>query len=343
MAGHGKSNHLTGGNWRVVCNRVPCANSGMCLVICDCENGGPAQKALDGGVSSDIRIVRSPQGSYVVKRALNKLKVKADWFADPARSSNEVSGLRAMARLLGQEHVPRVLWEDRSGHQFAMELIDSRLQNWKVRLLCGDVSLATARTAARLLAELHSRSSAEPHLASQFKNTRPFIELRVQPFFERIAQRNPLLASAVTDVVERMQARRVALVHGDYSPKNLLVDQHEVVVLDCEVAHWGDPRFDVAFCAAHLILKSFRRTDSRAALLSAVGAFLWEYQRSGVAPLDCDLFRQLGCLMLARIEGDSPVDYLQDLDLSEVRKFATELIVRPSAWGHSDWGQVRNE
>ena len=296
---------------------------------------GSPEVVLNGGISSDIRIVHSPQGRQVVKRALNRLRVEADWFSDPARSSIEVSGLRVMAMLLGQEHVPKVLWEDPANHQFAMELIDSRLQNWKERLLRGDVCLATAQTAARLLAQLHTRSAADPSLSSQFESSRPFIELRIQPFFVRIAEKNPSLASSVMDVVERMQAGRIALVHGDYSPKNLLVDQEDVVILDCEVAHWGDPRFDVAFCIAHLTLKSFRRGAPKAPLASAADAFLREYRRSGPAPLDYDFVRQLGCLLLARIEGDSPVDYLQELDIGEVRKFATELIVRPSSWAQS--------
>jgi len=284
---------------------------------------------LDGGVSSDIRIISTPQGKQVVKRALGKLKVEAEWFSDPARSSIEAEGLSAIAMLLGQAHAPKVLWVDETSHQFAMELIKPRFRNWKRQLLRGDIDIANAVAAGRLLGQLHIKSSRDPSLAARFANTGPFVELRIRPFFERIAQRNPALAPSIAEIVLELRATRNALVHGDYSPKNLLVDGHDMVILDCEVAHWGDPRFDVAFCLAHLLLKLFRRTASTPPLLSSILAFLAAYRRHGPTVIDRYLVRQLGCLVLARLEGDSPVDYLADLDANEVKRFATELILRP--------------
>src|SRR3569833_2532507 len=284
---------------------------------------------LDGGVSSDIRIVRTLQGSYVVKRALERLRVKASWFSDPARSSIEVRGPPQLARLLGQACVPRVLWADEAGHSFAMELIDTRFKNWKQQLLRGNVDIATARAVGRLLGQLHSRSHSDPCLASQFDNRQPFIELRIRPFFDRIAQSNPALAPAIADIVHNILAARNALVHGDFSPKNLLVAAGEVVILDCEVAHWGDARFDVAFCTAHLLLKSFRRTAPTPLILAAIHAFLSDYRLAGLVPLVKHFVQHLGCLLVARLEGDSPVDYLDDINVSEVKQLATELILRP--------------
>ncbi|MBN8888263.1 MAG: aminoglycoside phosphotransferase family protein [Rudaea sp.] len=295
-----------------------------------------SETILDGGVSSDIRIVHSSQGNYVVKHALEKLRVEADWHSDPARSSIEVDGLRTIAALLGQAHAPRVLWSDASAHRFAMELIDPRYKNWKQLLLGGDVDLATARSAGRLLGLLHARSSTSADIARRFTNTRTFVELRIRPFFERVAERNPALAPAVTRVVERIQSHRNAWVHGDYSPKNLLVDGADVVILDCEVAHWGDARFDIAFCVTHLLLKSFRRDADALPLLSAAAAFLTEYRRCGLNVVDGDLLQQIGCLMLARLEGDSPVDYLRDLDAYTVKRIAIEFILSASTPAESN-------
>ncbi|MBS0420114.1 MAG: phosphotransferase [Proteobacteria bacterium] len=288
--------------------------------------------SLDGGVSSDIRIVSTPQGKQVVKRALGKLRVEAEWLSDPARSSIEVQGLRAIAMLLGQAHAPRVLWVDEASHQFAMELIEPRFRNWKRELLRGNVDIDNAVAAGRLLGQLHGRSSDDPSLPAQFANTAPFVELRIRPFFERIAQRNPALAPNVAHTVQELLITRNALVHGDYSPKNLLVDGHDMVILDCEVAHWGDPRFDIAFCLAHPLLKLFRRAASAPPLLSSILAFLTAYRREGRPVLDRHFVRQLGCLILARLEGDSPVDYLSDLNADEVKRFATELILQPTTF-----------
>lgn len=302
--------------------------------------GGPRDSALGGGVSSDLWIERAPGGDYVVKRALGKLKVKADWFSDPARSSTEVRGLRAIAALIGQAYVPKVLWVDEAKHQFAMELVDPRFKNWKQQLLGGSVDLDTARTAGRLLGELHARSSRDPAMAGQFASAKQLIELRIRPYFDRIAQRNPALAPTIKNVVECLLSTRIALVHGDYSPKNLLVASGDVVILDCEVAHWGDARFDVAFCVTHLLLKSFRRGAPTPLLLCATLAFLSEYRRAGLDVLDREFARQLGCLLLARLEGDSPVDYLGDLDVNAVARFAVELMLRPAVFADSGFGAL---
>ena len=287
--------------------------------------------ALAGGVSSDIRIVDSPAGRCVIKRALPRLRVEAEWYADPVRSSIEVRALRAIADLIGQAHVPKVLWVDAERHRFAMELIPPRLRNWKEQLMRGEVDLSTARASGRLLGKLHRRSATAPGLAAEFADTGPFDELRVRPYFARIAERNPALAPTINRVVDELQRSASALVHGDYSPKNLLADGDEIVILDCEVAHWGDARFDIAFCTTHLLLKAFRRDAPSILLLCAALAFLAEYRKAGLDVLDIRFARQLGCLLLARLEGDSPVDYLADVNAGVVKAFATDLLLDPPA------------
>lgn len=287
------------------------------------------ETVLTGGVSSDIRIVHTLDGSFVVKQALEKLKVKADWRADPARSSVEVRALRTIARLLGPAHAPRVLWVNAANHRFAMELIAPRFGNWKHQLLSGDVNLSTARSAGDLLGLLHTRSSTSATIARLFSNIELFTALRIRPYFERVAQGNPALAAAIANTVDGMLRSRTALVHGDYSPKNLLADGADVVILDCEVAHWGDPRFDIAFCITHLLLKSFRRGAQAMALCDAAMAFLSAYRKVGLPVLDRHLARQTGCLLLARLEGDSPADYLADLDAQSVKRLASDLLLHP--------------
>jgi aminoglycoside phosphotransferase (APT) family kinase protein len=212
-----------------------------------------------------------------------------------------------------------------------MELIHPRFRSWKERLMRGEIDLSTARASGRLLGELHRRSATAPGLAADFADTRPFDELRIRPYFARVAERNPALAPAIARVVDELQGSASALVHGDYSPKNLLVDADEIVILDCEVAHWGDPRFDVAFCTTHLLLKAFRREAPSMLLLCAALAFLCEYRKSGLDVLDIRLAQQLGCLLLARLEGDSPVDYLEEVNADVVKALATDLLIDPPA------------
>ena len=178
---------------------------------------------------------------------------------------------------------------------------------------------------------MHTRSAALAHRASEFANREYFEQLRIDPFFIRIAQRNPDLAPNVSEVIAALRAPGEALVHGDYSPKNLLVDGAEVVILDCEVAHWGNPRFDIAFCLAHLLLKGTRRGVVSKPYIEAAQAFIASYRANGlISALDAMLVRITGCMLIARFEGDSPVDYREQLDAVHIKQVASEMIRHPA-------------
>lgn len=293
------------------------------------QTSGRREEALPGGVSSDIRVVREGSGAYVIKRALPKLRVKADWFSDPSRSANEVDALRVMRELVGREHVPEVLWSDPASNEFAMDLVEPRFLNWKAELMAGKVEVRTARAAGTVLGRLHGRSAIRPDVQHRFADVRFFEELRIAPYFRRISAINGYLASAVEDVITGMDQRRACLVHGDFSPKNILADGAEIVVLDCEVAHWGDPRFDLAFCLTHLVLKALRRRASASKLLASALALLSAYRSEGPDIIDADLVRVLACLLIARLEGDSPVEYLDDLDTAHVKQFSERWLLAP--------------
>jgi D-3-phosphoglycerate dehydrogenase len=289
------------------------------------------ETVLGGGVASDIRIVDTIAGPIVVKEALPELKVKAYWPSDPARSSIEVDALKTIAELLGEGTVPRVLWSDPEKHRFGMSLVDPRFRNWKRDLLDGRIDLETAARAGAMLGEMHGRSAKRPDIAARFADTKYFEELRVRPYFHRIAERNPALAPAIHRAIDGMRdSPEKALVHGDYSPKNMLADGSEIVLLDCEVAHWGDPRFDLAFCLSHLILKAMRRGADPKRIAEAANAFLDAYRGEGLAVLDRRLNILVGCLVLARLEGDSPVEYLDDLDVAAAKRVAVSMIENPA-------------
>ncbi len=267
------------------------------------------------GVSGDVTFVDGPNGPIVVKRALPKLKVAADWFASPERSAVEATCLQVLAEVLGQDAVPRVLWIDEASHSFAMERLPDRLIPWKARLLACDVDIRTAHQAGRLLGQLHTRTHRRPELATQFHDLTHLRTLRIHPYHERVAQRRPDLAAAIQSVIDRMLAERQCLVHGDYSPKNLLTEGADVVILDCEVAHWGDPRFDIAFCLCHLLLKIVHSRACVEDIAQSADAYLAAYRAEGLPVLDAELSRATGCLILARVIGDSPVDYLDSAEL----------------------------
>lgn len=292
---------------------------------------------LEGGVASDIRVVETAGGPLVVKRALAKLRVEADWFSDPDRSLVEVAAIEAFGSLGDADAVPAVVWTRPDEHCFAMRLVDPRLRNWKLDLLAGASDLATARRVGEILGEWHSRSSVRSDLATRFGDRRYFRELRIEPFFDHVAAALPELSDRIGAIAEAMLSRRVALVHGDYSPKNILARGREVVVLDFEVAHWGDPRFDLAFCLTHLMLKSVLKDAPGERMELAITALLAGYRTAGLPICDHHLAQITGCLLLARLYGKSPVEYRDRIDRAAIETRARHLLLAQGARADGDF------
>jgi 5-methylthioribose kinase len=107
-----------------------------------------------------------------------------------------------------------------------------------------------------------------------------------------------------------MLGTRSTLVLGDYAPKNAFAYPGRLLILDFEVAHWGDPAFDPAFCLTHLLLKTLHFRDAR--YLRAADLF-WRAYTAGRGEVDeVAVLRELGCLLLARVDGKSQAEYLVD-------------------------------
>src|SRR5262249_23571909 len=159
-----------------------------------------------------------------------------------------------------------------------------------------------------------------------------FVQLRIDPFYRRIQERLPDVAAAVEPLIDGMMSSRAALCHGDYSPKNILV--HGVgpagfTLVDYETAHQGDPAMDLGFCTSHLVLKSFR--PGADGVLDLVAGF-WRGYAAEVQSLDvADLERRgvahLGLCLLARIDGTSPIDYLDEPARERARNLGRAILL----------------
>jgi len=276
----------------------------------------PHMRTLTGGVSNRTVMVQFEDSrGWVLKQALPKLRVQVDWFCDPARIEREGAGVRAFGQLT-PGHVPQVIFEDRDHHLLAMQAVPQPHDNYKTLLLTGDVQADHVRQFAELLGEAHAASARQAsHFSSAFADRGYFEALRLEPYYRFAAQQTPDAEPFLTALIDATLARRAALVHGDYSPKNVLIHQGRLILLDFEVAHFGDPAFDVGFAMTHYLSKAHHLATHRAALLQAATHF-WQTYRAHIAealPHDehepACVLHTLGC-MLARVRGRSPLEYL---------------------------------
>ena len=287
---------------------------------------------LTGGVSSDIWRIDTPAGPICAKRALSKLRVAAEWHAPIERNLYEARWMQ-VADAAHPGCAPTVLGQHPGLGVLAMCYLPKHAL-WKQQLLDGHAHGVTAQAVGRTLARIHAHSAARPELASQFPSDAIFFDIRLEPYLLATAQRHADLADRLTALVRQTQAHPRALVHGDVSPKNILVDAQGPVFLDAECAVWGDPAFDLAFCLNHLLLKCLWRPAATQAYLQCFDALAHSYL-AGVdwEPPDALELRAatlLPGLLLARVDGKSPVEYLsQDAQRHTVRRAARALLIEP--------------
>ncbi|MEO5698900.1 MAG: aminoglycoside phosphotransferase family protein [Casimicrobiaceae bacterium] len=289
---------------------------------------------LAGGVSSDIWRVDASARTFCVKRALPKLKVERDWFAPVQRNAHEWAWLDfAGAHCPGA--APRLLAHDPAIGAFAMEWLDpATFPVWKARLLEGDADAHVADEVGWLLARLHAASATDDRVPVTFATDDVFFAIRLEPYLIATGDRHPRLAPRLTSLARRTLGTHRALVHGDVSPKNILVGAASPIFLDAECAWFGDPAFDLAFCLNHFLLKCLARRAATSAFLRCFTAMRDAY----VAGVDWEppdaLERRaaelLPALLLARVDGKSPVEYVTlESDRELVRQSAAPLILHP--------------
>ena len=289
---------------------------------------------LTGGVSSDIWRIDTARGPLCAKRALATLRVAAEWHAPIARNAYEARWM-AVADEAVPGAAPRLLGQHATLGVLAMEWLAPETHAlWKHELRDGRVDVGFAAAVGTALARIQSHASARAAtLAPRFDSDTIFLDIRLAPYLTATAARHPDLAPELARLVEATQGTRRSLVHGDVSPKNILVGPRGPVFLDAECAWWGDPAFDLAFCLNHLLLKCLWTPSAADAFLAAFDA-LAEACLSGVdwEPRDALERRAaslLPGLLLARADGKSPVEYLDDASRDRVRRVARALLRRP--------------
>jgi 5-methylthioribose kinase len=295
-----------------------------------------AARPLTGGVSSDIWLVETPHERLCIKRALPALRVAAEWRAPIERSTYEYAWMERVHAILPGA-VPPLLGRSADGAMFAMAYLDPHDHPlWKDVLLRGEIDPAFAGVVGAALANIHSATARDAAVANDFASDHIFHAIRLEPYLLATARRHSDLAPQLQSLTQRTAATKRALVHGDVSPKNILIGRSGPIFLDAECAWHGDPAFDVAFCLNHLLLKCIPLPDRADALLQAFGEFAAHYLArvdwEGACEMEARCATLLPALTLARIDGKSPVEYIvAERDKARVRDIARALIVAPCA------------
>lgn len=333
------------------------------------------QNLAGGVSNRTVYVRRASGEAWVLKQALAKLRVQVDWFSDPARVDREALGIEWLGKLLqaappafdlphgppstpGQAaanagaaaaamekpanapattgRVPALIFHDPEHHLLAMEAVPEPHQNFKTVLLHENVPLFQIGRFGQLLADVHGQSFLRlSELPAPFRDRRYFQNLRLEPYYQYTAEQVPEAAAFLRNLVASTNMRKLCLVHGDYSPKNVLLQGGGLVLLDHEVIHIGDPAFDLGFALTHLLSKALHRPDQRGQFLLAAHLFYTHYlirlagqvqdERWVVETETWAVRHALGCL-LARVAGRSQLEYLTPDEKLKQRVAVTTLM-----------------
>jgi aminoglycoside phosphotransferase (APT) family kinase protein len=296
-------------------------------------NETPKIRILAGGVSNRTVLVERNDGSaWVVKQALEKLRVAVDWFSDPARIHREAAALRILPDLAPPGAITPLVFEDMAFHLLAMRAVPSPHENWKTMLMAGNVRPDHVEQFGRLLGSIHRNASERAdELGEMFDDRSFFQSLRLEPYYQYAGRQVPEAGRFMNELIHDTLANRFTLVHGDYSPKNILVHQDRLVLLDHEVIHWGDGAFDIGFALAHFLSKAHHLPAHRAQFAEAAHRFWTTYaaQTHWPQPMEPRAVRHaLGCL-LARVRGRSPLEYLDEPHRRRQERIAVQMMRSP--------------
>ncbi|MEX2287069.1 MAG: phosphotransferase [Planctomycetaceae bacterium] len=296
---------------------------------------------LAWGVSNVVLRIRPDRGpNFVVKQSRQRLRTRADWFSRLDRIYREVDVMNTLAPLLPKGVVPAVLFEARNDYLFAMEAVAADHVVWKADLLAGRFEPEIAGTLGDYLATIHRGTAGNQSLRQLWSDRQVFDQLRLDPFYRRIADVHSEIRAPVRRLIEQTWSLELCAVHGDFSPKNVLIADGRLTLVDYETGHFGDPAFDLGFFLSHLLLKTVLHASRRVDMLELARVF-WTRYRNGLGDLaeqaefgEVELNRRTvahsAACMLSRIDGKSPVDYLPRDDQQDlVRRFCLNCLLQP--------------
>jgi 5-methylthioribose kinase len=275
-------------------------------------SGKAEVEVLTGGVSCVVLAVKTKEQNLVLKQALPELKVATLWQADQRRAIVEARAMELLHKITPNS-VPELIDLDPETFTLTMKRLPEDCTNWKVDMLAGTVHPKIGGKLGEILATWHNYGQSHKDAQDAFMEDSLFEQLRVTPFYRAVAEKNLPLQARINELITEITTAKITLVHGDFSPKNIMIDsKHDPIVLDFEVAHTGNPVFDLAFLSAHLLCKFLMKEDSshKNKVSECALNFLASYSARSEIEISPNLVAHISLIARARVEGVSLVNYL---------------------------------
>ncbi|MEE2678626.1 MAG: phosphotransferase [Myxococcota bacterium] len=235
---------------------------------------GPVVEPAGDGNINWVRRVRGAERSCVVKQARPQLERFPEYEAPTERIAIEARFYALAASFDPDRVCPRVLAFDPTHHVLVLEDLGDAERLDAALARGADVSGSCA-VVAGFLGRLHA-ACADPARNAGFENA-AMRRLHGEHIFHLPYRENdfplrPAVAARAhelrsdTELIATIDAAyrrylepRGTLVHGDVQPGNVLLTPAGPKLLDAEIAHVGDPAFDIGQLLGHLVLPAAAR------------------------------------------------------------------------------------
>ena len=288
-------------------------------------------KRLKGGVSSEVYKIKTTNNLYCLKRCLKKLLVKKKWIVDINRVKYEYLWLKHCKNILNN-NIPKIFYYDEENKSIVMEYFNSRnFKTLKELYFDKNINQSTLKSISKHLYKIHTNSKSNKIKIEFEGNKKNFYDLRLDAYFNEVGRVYPKYKKYIENINKNYAKNSTTLVHGDFSPKNILIGNRKIIYIDAECSNYGDPVFDLVFFSNHLLIKSIVLNEKKEDFLKGYKTFYNEYlsriNRKSLNEFYNRIIKMTPIMLLARIDGKSPVEYIKSKKIKDViRKKSFKLL-----------------
>ena len=304
-------------------------------------------KRLEGGVSSEVYYVKTNKSDYCIKRSLKKLLVKKNWIANTNRIKYEYLWLKHCKKIISR-NIPKTFEFDNKKKYIVMEYLnDSKYKTLKQLYFNKVVNIKTIKLISKHLYKIHSSSKNLKTKKIFDGNNNNFYDLRLDPYFNEVGRIYPKYKKYIKNINKNYFENSSTLVHGDFSPKNILIGKNKIIYLDAECCNFGDPVFDLVFFTNHLLIKSIFIKDKSQEFIKSYIIFYKEYLNNlnlkNYKSYINRIIEMTPIMLLARIDGKSPVEYLNSKKIKNIIRKKSFLLLNSKINNLNDIVGIINE
>ena len=304
-------------------------------------------KKLTGGVSSEVYHVKTIKNNYCIKRSLKRLLVKKKWIVNTNRIKFEYLWLKHCQNIL-KRNIPNTYEFNNKKKYIVMEYLKtSQYKTLKQLYFNKIININTIRSISKHLYKIHSNSSNYKTKKTFEGNYKNFYDLRLDPYFNEVGRVYPKYKGYIKKINESYIKHSNTLVHGDFSPKNILVGKNKIIYLDAECCNFGDPVFDLVFFTNHLLIKSIFFKDKSQEFIKLYISFYKEYL-SNLSTKNFNsyidrIIKMTPIMLLSRVDGKSPVEYINKVKIKNIIRKKSFLLLDSKISSLNDIIKVINE